>query len=71
MFECQKSKLKGCLEIFPTVFKDDRGSFVKVFHKPNFKSLDLEGNFVEEYYSRSFKNVIRGLHFQVPPADHT
>lgn len=71
MFECQKSKLKGCLEIFPKVFKDDRGSFVKVFHKPNFKSLDLEGNFVEEYYSRSFKNVIRGLHFQVPPADHT
>ena len=71
MFECKKSIIDGCIEIFPKVFEDERGSFVKVFHKTNFENLNLEGDFAEEYYSRSFKNVIRGLHFQIPPADHT
>ena len=70
MFETRKSKIDGCLEILPRVFRDDRGIFVKVFHKNIFADLGLEYNFVEEYYSQSFKNVIRGLHFQVPPEDH-
>ena len=55
MFECKKSIIDGCIEIFPKVFEDERGSFVKVFHKTNFENLNLEGDFAEEYYSRSFK----------------
>ena len=71
MFECKKSKIEGCVELFPSVFEDNRGSFVKVFHKNYFQNFGLESNFVEEYYSHSFKNVIRGLHFQMPPEDHS
>jgi len=70
MFEIKKSKIEGCIELFPKVFEDSRGRLVKVFHKTIFKSFGLESEFSEEYYSRSFKNVIRGLHFQIPPKDH-
>ncbi len=61
--------ISGCFEISPTVRKDPRGTFVKVFHAAEFKKLRLGTDFPEEYYSVSRKGVLRGLHFQVPPAD--
>ena len=70
MFELKKSKLAGCFEIQPRVLEDSRGRFVKVFHSPEFATLGLETAFVEEYFSVSHKNVIRGLHFQLPPMSH-
>ena len=70
MFEIKQGKLAGCFELQPNVIKDNRGSFVKVFHEALFKAKDLETSFAEEYYSVSNKNVIRGLHFQIPPMDH-
>jgi len=70
MFELKPSKLTGCFEIQPKVFDDARGRFVKVFHEKLFAEQGLETNFAEEYYSVSHKNVVRGLHFQLPPMDH-
>lgn len=70
MFEFKPSKLTGCFELQPKVFDDARGRFVKVFHEQAFAALGLETNFAEEYYSVSRKNVIRGMHFQLPPMDH-
>ena len=71
MFEKKDSKILDCVELFPHIFKDDRGSFIKTFHKSAFESLGLDFDFSEEYYSRSYKNIIRGLHFQIPPMDHS
>lgn len=68
--EKNKTNLAGCFELQPRIFKDDRGSLVKTFHEDTFISLGLETNFTEEYYSVSKKNVLRGLHFQLPPNDH-
>ena len=70
MFNVKQSKIKGCLQLTPKIFNDERGSFIKVFHNEAFKSLELEENFLEEYYSKSHKGVIRGLHFQLPPHEH-
>lgn len=70
MFELKPSKLAGCFELQPKVFDDVRGRFVKVFHEQAFAEQGLETNFAEEYYSVSHENVIRGLHFQLPPMDH-
>lgn len=70
MFELKSSKLDGCFELQPNVFGDTRGRFVKVFHSQEFAARGLEMNFSEEYYSISNKNVIRGMHFQLPPNDH-
>jgi dTDP-4-dehydrorhamnose 3,5-epimerase len=69
-FKIRQTKIPGCLEILPQKLKDKRGFFVKTFHKDMFRKYLLETDFVEEYYSFSYKRVLRGLHFQVPPMDH-
>ena len=49
---------------------DERGLFVKTFNKNSFKNSNLNFEIRESYYSISNKNVIRGMHFQLPPYDH-
>ena len=51
-------------------FQDSRGAFQKVFNADFFKQNGLECDFKELYYSVNNKNVIRGMHFQLPPHDH-
>lgn len=70
MFSVRESGIPGCLEIQPSIHEDARGRFVKVFHEGEFRKLGLEAGFCEEYYTTSKQGVIRGLHFQAPPADH-
>lgn len=50
--------------------KDNRGSFTKTFHRNFFKDNNLCFEFCESYFSINNKNVIRGMHFQLPPHDH-
>lgn len=60
------------LYILQTVqFIDIRGSFQKIFNKDSFIENDLVTDFCELYYSVNNKGVIRGMHFQLPPDDHT
>jgi dTDP-4-dehydrorhamnose 3,5-epimerase len=70
MFSVSQCPIPGCLEIQPSLIDDERGRFVKVFHAACFADLGLNADFREDYYSRSRKGVIRGMHFQKPPADH-
>lgn len=54
----------------PTVHKDLRGELCKTIHS---KSSHLNGEVFqlrEEFVTTSAKNVVRGMHFQVPPFDH-
>ena len=64
------TSLPGCFEIQPHIATDDRGTFVKTFHKPTFAKWNLETEFAEQFYSTSKQDVLRGLHFQLPPHDH-
>lgn len=66
----RETAIPGCIEIQPTIHRDERGTFVKPFHRPTFEALGLCVEFAEEYYSVSRKHVIRGMHFQLPPHDH-
>lgn len=70
IIEKLETPLEGCYELKPVVRGDSRGNFIKTFHIEAFKELGLETDFKEEYHSTSMKNVLRGLHFQTPPADH-
>jgi dTDP-4-dehydrorhamnose 3,5-epimerase len=65
----RSTKIVGCYELTPPVFQDQRGCFVKTFHADIFRQSHLETRFTEEYYSVSKRHVLRGLHFQTPPAD--
>jgi dTDP-4-dehydrorhamnose 3,5-epimerase len=68
--EIKETTIKGCVELLPKQFNDSRGKFVKTFHEQTFEELHLTTHFAEEYYSVSYNNVLRGLHFQTPPSDH-
>lgn len=70
MFALHPSSIPGCFEVQPRLLDDERGRFVKVFHADAFTESGLATDFKEEYYSRSKQGVIRGMHFQTPPADH-
>ncbi len=70
MFTLREIGLDGCFEILPRQIEDARGMFIKTFHAPAYRELGLETDFVEEYYTTSRCGVLRGLHFQTPPADH-
>lgn len=70
-FTMKESKIAGCYELTPHVFEDARGRFIKTYHSNAFTEVGLEADYREEYYSVSRKGVLRGLHFQLPPHDHT
>jgi dTDP-4-dehydrorhamnose 3,5-epimerase len=52
--------------IEPTVFGDDRGFFFESFNLKVFQEVTgLDVHFVQDNHSKSVKNVLRGLHYQV------
>lgn len=65
------TEIEGVFIIENNIFEDERGSFVKKFHYDTFKNHNLDVDFKENFYSVSHKNVIRGMHFHLPPKDHT
>jgi dTDP-4-dehydrorhamnose 3,5-epimerase len=69
-FEIVPTPIPGCVEIIPRIFEDDRGRFIKIFHRELFIQHHLNPDYEEQYYSVSTKRVLRGLHFQTPPHAH-
>ena len=63
------TSIPGCYLMVPTIFQDNRGVFVKTYEKNVFEQLGINTDYPEEFYSISYKNVLRGLHFQTPPHD--
>ena len=68
MFKITETSLDGVLLLHPDVKRDHRGSFAKLFQTSFFAAQGWELDFNEIYYSVSGTNVLRGLHFQTPPA---
>lgn len=56
-----------CL-IEPKVFGDDRGFFYESWNRKTLAALGIEADFVQDNHSRSARNVLRGLHYQVEHA---
>lgn len=55
--------------IEPNVFSDDRGFFFESYNQQEFEALVGEPvRFVQDNHSRSARGVLRGLHYQLPPA---
>jgi dTDP-4-dehydrorhamnose 3,5-epimerase len=61
--------INGCFVVEPEVFGDDRGLFVKTYHEDTFSHSGIRCDWRELFWSRTRRGVIRGLHFQKPPAD--
>jgi dTDP-4-dehydrorhamnose 3,5-epimerase len=55
--------------IEPKVFGDDRGFFFESFNERRFAELTgVTPKFVQDNHSKSAKNVLRGLHYQIKQA---
>lgn len=58
--------LPEVLILEPKVFGDDRGFFFESFNQRAFEeATGLSRSFVQDNHSRSAKNVLRGLHYQI------
>lgn len=54
------------LVIEPKIFGDERGFFFESFNQAKFESfIGRQVNFVQDNHSKSVKNVLRGLHYQI------
>ena len=64
-----KTAIPDVLIIEPTVFEDERGFFFESFNENKFRSVvGVDYQFVQDNHSRSRKNVLRGLHYQISQA---
>lgn len=63
-----QTKLAGVLVIEPRVFGDERGFFFESFNQRAFdEAAGAHVDFVQDNHSKSSRNVLRGLHYQLPP----
>lgn len=60
------TNIPDALIIEPRVFTDERGFFFESFNQRRWEELaGFSPNFVQHNHSRSVRNVLRGLHYQV------
>lgn len=69
MLDVRPLDLDGLLEIRPPRFGDERGFFSEVWSSERMESAGLSIPMIQDNHSYSAaRGVLRGLHFQVPPA---
>lgn len=49
----------------PAVYGDDRGFFLESFNEKEMRKIGIDAHFVQDNHSRSGRNVLRGLHYQL------
>lgn len=54
--------------IEPRVFGDERGFFLESWNQNAFDAAGVPARFVQDNHSRSARGVLRGLHYQIGPA---
>jgi dTDP-4-dehydrorhamnose 3,5-epimerase len=63
------TRIPDVLILEPKVFGDARGFFMESFNAKSFREeTGLNVTFVQDNHSRSGKNVLRGLHYQIQQA---
>ncbi len=60
-----KTEIPDLCLIEPKVFGDERGFFFESWNRRTFESLGIAADFVQDNQSRSVRNVLRGLHYQI------
>ncbi len=62
------TKISGIILLELDAFKDPRGFFQELYQQDRYKEFGINTNFVQVSHSRSTRNVLRGLHSQIHPA---
>lgn len=61
----EKTAIPDVLLLKPRVFEDERGFFIETWNRRTFKELGIDYDFVQDNHSRSVKNTLRGIHYQI------
>ncbi len=66
MMRAIATAIPDVLLIEPKVFGDERGFFFESFNRKTFAQITgIDTEFVQDNHSRSARNVLRGLHYQI------
>ena len=57
--------IEGLIQIEPDIFQDERGFFLESYNVSRYNELGIKNNFVQDNHSRSYKSILRGLHYQI------
>lgn len=60
-----ETKIPDVKLIEPHVFGDERGFFMETWNEKAFREAGIQASFVQDNHSRSVKNTLRGLHYQI------
>jgi dTDP-4-dehydrorhamnose 3,5-epimerase len=63
-----ETTLPGVLILEPRIFKDARGAFCETYNERAMAALELPTHWVQDNFSVSRKNVVRGIHYQIQNA---
>ena len=61
----EETSLPGVLIITPKIYSDNRGAFWETWNHKTFEGSGLPCTWVQDNFSVSKKNVVRGIHYQV------
>jgi dTDP-4-dehydrorhamnose 3,5-epimerase len=68
----RRTEIEEVIIIEPQVYGDERGYFLETFRADKLeKFLGYKINFCQDNESKSFRGVLRGLHYQLAPAAQT
>ncbi len=60
-----RSEIPDVLILEPKVYGDARGFFFESWNERAFEAAGIHARFVQDNHSRSARNVLRGLHYQI------
>ena len=66
-FHFKNLSIPEVILIEPVVLRDGRGFFMEIYKYSDFSKVGIKEYFVQCNYSRSSKDVLRGLHYQKNP----
>lgn len=66
-FEFRPLSIPDVIEVVPELHGDERGAFAELYKRSQFVEGGIDVQFVQFNYSRSAKDVLRGLHYQLNP----
>ncbi len=61
----EPTQIEGVLIVKPDIHRDDRGFFTETYSYKKYFDCGIKDNFVQDNYSHSKLNTIRGLHYQL------
>ena len=63
--EIEETNIPDVLLLKPEVYRDERGFFLETYREEYLKEKNIDVHFVQDNLSKSQRNTVRGLHYQI------